>query len=33
MALMPDAGRAVVVLQGVAGRSQRLQRMALDLMA
>jgi CubicO group peptidase (beta-lactamase class C family) len=31
LALMPDTGQAVIALQSVAGRSQRLQRMALGL--
>jgi CubicO group peptidase (beta-lactamase class C family) len=31
LALMPEAGRAVIALQSVAGRSQRLRRIALDL--
>jgi CubicO group peptidase (beta-lactamase class C family) len=33
LALMPDTGRAVVALQSVAGRSQRLQRIALEMAA
>ncbi len=33
LAVIPDAGRAVVALQSVAGRSQRLQRIALSLIA
>lgn len=33
LALIPDAGRAVIALQSVAARGQRLQRIALDLAA
>ncbi len=33
LALIPDAGRAVIALQSVGGRSERLQRIALGLIA